>query len=49
MHFRPILAMAALVLLALDGHHAKRWAHQSGGFGVDDFQDEEATAAQAMP
>ncbi len=36
-------------LLALDGHYAKLWAHQSGGFLVDDFQDEEAATAQATP
>jgi ATP-binding cassette, subfamily B, multidrug efflux pump len=32
-------------LLALNGHYAKLWSHQSGGFLVEDLLDD--TAAQA--
>lgn len=35
-------------LLALDGHYAKLWAHQSGGFLPDDVE-EEVPAAEGAP
>jgi len=34
-------------LLRLDGHYAKLWKHQSGGFLPDDLPDDAPVAANA--
>ena len=36
-------------LLALQGHYAKLWAHQSGGFLPEDLDDNVAANATATP
>ncbi len=36
-------------LLALDGHYAKLWAHQSGGFLPDELEEEVPAPAGASP
>jgi len=35
-------------LLRLDGHYAKLWKHQSGGFLPDDIPEEPVAGAVAM-
>jgi hypothetical protein len=35
-------------LLRLDGHYAKLWRHQSGGFLPDDIPEEPVAGAETM-